>query len=128
MTNDTISKSVNSDLEHLNNLIVDAIQDIKGKDILKIDLRQIEESPADFFIICSGDSNTQVSGIADNVIRKVKDTLGMKPGHKEGMAGSNWVLVDFFDTVVHVFYHETRRYYELEDLWSDGEITQYQNL
>lgn len=115
-------------ISELNDLIVDAIQDIKGKDIVKIDLSQIEEAPADYFIICSGDSSTQVSSIAGNIIKRAKDELRLKVPHKEGMDNGTWVLVDFFDTIVHIFHRETRRYYDLEDLWNDGETTEYQNL
>lgn len=115
-------------MAQLNDLIIDAIQDIKGKNIIKIDLTKIEDAPADFFIICEGDSTTQVSGISENLAKRVKDEMGLLPNHKEGMDNSRWVLVDYFDTVVHVFYHETRGYYELEDLWSDGKVTEYANL
>lgn len=115
-------------MAELNDLIIDAIQDIKGKNIVKIDLRKVEDAPADFFIICEGESTTQVGGISDNVIKRTKEELGVRPNHKEGMDNSRWVLVDYFDTVLHVFYHETRQYYQLDDLWSDGEISEYANL
>ena len=114
--------------EALNPLIIDAIQDIKGKNIVKLDLRKLDEAPADYFIICEGESNTQVSAIAGNIIKRTKDELGVLPTHREGMTNANWVLVDYFNTVVHVFYPETRRFYELEDLWSDAEFTEYANL
>lgn len=111
----------------LNDLIIDSIQDIKGKNIVKIDLRPLDEAPADFFIICEGDSTTQVSAIANNVYKRVKDELGFIP-HREGQNASNWVLVDYFDTIVHVFYPEARALYDLEDLWSDADFTEFQNL
>jgi len=114
--------------EELNPLIIDAIQDIKGKNIISLDLRNLDEAPADFFIICEGDSTTQVSAIAGNIIKRTKDELGIIPAHREGMTNARWVLVDYFNTVVHVFYPETREFYGLEDLWSDAEITEFANL
>lgn len=114
--------------EALNQLIIDSIQDIKGKDIVKLDLRNLHDAPTDFFIVCHGDSNTQVKSIADNIYKRVKlegDTL---PNHFEGQQTAQWILVDYFETVVHIFYHETRSFYELEDLWSDAIFTEYKNL
>lgn len=127
LTEQTAKKQV-KDTAVLNDLIIDAIQDIKGKHIKKLDLRKLDDASADFFIICEGDSTTQVKAIADNVYQRVKDELGIIPAHREGVAGARWVLVDYFDTVVHVFYPETRAFYELEELWSDAEITEYEDL
>lgn len=114
--------------DSLADLIVDAIQDIKGKNILKMDLRQVQDAPADFFIICEGESSTQVNGIASNVQRRVKEELAIKPGHTEGQQQGRWVLIDYFTVVVHVFYRETREYYDLESLWNDAKTTQYADL
>ena len=118
---------IQEDVE-LNSLIVDAIQDIKGKNIIKVDLRSLGEAPADFFIICEGDSTTQVKAISDNIFRRVSDELKVKPQHREGVDTSRWVLVDYFNTIVHVFHPETREFYDLEDLWSDAEFTTIENL
>jgi ribosome-associated protein len=112
----------------LNDLIIDAIQDIKGKNIVKLDLRHIDDAPADYFIICEGDSTTQVKAIGLNVDRRLREEMSVKPDHVEGMLGAKWVLVDFFNTVVHIFYPETRGYYDLEDLWSDALVTSYPDL
>lgn len=128
MKRSEIADKIQQDAEELNPLIIDAIQDIKGKNIVSLDLRNLDEAPADFFIICEGDSTTQVSAIAGNVIKRVKDELGVIPGHREGMINARWVLVDYFNTVVHIFYPETRQFYDLEDLWNDAEITEYANL
>ncbi|MFK7808035.1 MAG: ribosome silencing factor [Saprospiraceae bacterium] len=114
--------------EELNALIVDSIQDIKGKNIVKIDLRQLDDAPTNFFIICEGDSNTQVKAIADNVYARLKKEGFTLPLHFEGQQNALWVLLDYFNTVVHVFYKEKRSYYELEDLWGDGIFTEYKNL
>lgn len=109
-------------------LIVDCIQDIKGKNILRLDLRELDDAPTDFFIICEGESSTQVGAIADNIVKRLKDEARMRPSHVEGKQSSSWVLVDYFDIIVHVFYPETRRFYEIEDLWSDAKLTEYQNI
>lgn len=114
--------------EALNDLIIDSIQDIKGKRIMKLDLRHLPDAPADFFIICEGDSNTQVRAIADNVERRVKTEGKMRPASKEGERVARWICIDYYATVVHVFYRETRAFYELEDLWSDATFTEYDSL
>lgn len=114
--------------ELLNNLIIDAIQDIKGKNIAKIDLRSLSDAPTDYFIICEGDSTTQIRAISENVQRRLKTEIGVTPNHCEGVDGAKWILVDYFQTVVHVFYPETREFYDIEELWSDAKITQYENV
>jgi ribosome-associated protein len=112
----------------MNELIVDSIQDIKGKNVVKLDLRKLDEAPTDFFIICEGDSNTQVKAISDNVYKRVKEEAGQNPSHSEGKQNAQWICLDYFTTVVHIFYKDTRRFYELEELWSDAKFTEYENL
>jgi ribosome-associated protein len=114
--------------EMLNDAIIDAIQDLKGKKLIKLDLRKIHDAPTDFFIICEGDSNVQVRAITDSIYRKVKESYQTTPSHIEGGLQSTWVVMDYFDTVVHVFHRDTRAFYELEDLWSDGVLTTYEDL
>ena len=127
MSNNTAQQTLNNS-ETLSNLIVDCIQDIKGQNIVKLDLRELEHAPTDFFIICDGESSTQINAIANNIRKRVKDETGLYASQLEGAESSKWVLVDYFDIVVHVFYPETREFYELEDLWSDALITEYQNI
>lgn len=115
-------------VESLNDLIVDAIQDIKGKNIVKLDLKGLVDSSTDTFIICEGESTTQVNAIANNIKRRVKEERDLLSFHSEGMDQSKWILIDYFDTVVHVFYPETRAFYDIEDLWSDANVTEYQNI
>jgi len=112
----------------MNELIIDSIQDIKGKNIVKLDLRHLEDAPAEFFIICEGDSNTQVKAIADNVQKRLKEEGQLLPSHVEGTRNALWICLDYFTTVVHVFYRETRSFYELEDLWGDAYFTEYESL
>lgn len=109
-------------------LIIDSIQDIKGKSIVQIDLRHIPDAPAKFFVITEGESSTQIKAIAHNVYRRVKSEFEGIEARSEGQIGAKWVLVDFFDVVVHIFDKATRHYYDLEDLWSDGKFKEYQNI
>lgn len=114
--------------EMLNDVIVDAIQDIKGKKIIKIDLRKLHDAPTNYFIICEGESNVQVRAITDSIYRKLKEVYQTTPTHIEGGLQSTWVVMDYFDAVVHVFHKDTRSFYELEDLWSDGSMTEYMDI
>lgn len=118
----------NTSSEGLTEIIVDSIQDIKGKNIVKLDLSLLDHAPTNCFIICQGESNTQIRGIAHNIYKRVKEELGITPNHTEGISDSNWVLVDYFDTVVHIFYPETRAFYNLENLWSDAQILTIEDL
>ena len=108
--------------------IVDAIQDVKGKDIVILDLSQLPNSVTNFFIICTGDSSTQVEGISNSILRKTREVLKEKPWHKEGLNNSEWILLDYVNVVVHVFYRNVREFYNLEDLWADAERTDIPNL
>jgi len=126
--NNAVAKPTGLPADQLNALIIDSIQDIKGKNIVLLDLRHLHDAPTDYFIICEGDSNVQVRSIADNVKKRVYKEMNTLPNHVEGQQKSLWVLVDYFTVVVHVFYRDTRAFYELEDLWSDANFTKFQNL
>jgi ribosome-associated protein len=108
------------DSEVLCEVIVEGMKNNKAEDIVVIDLREVEHAVTDFFVICSGDSPTQIEGIANSVIRLTRKELREKPWHKEGKNNAQWVLLDYVNVVVHIFYKELREYYELEDLWADG--------
>ena len=109
-------------------VIVDAMQDIKGKNIVKIDLRRLHDRPTDFMVICEGESVTQVASIAENVRSRLKRELSEHPKSVSAGQVAKWVCLDYFDSIVHIFYPETRAFYELEDLWSDGEFTTYEDV
>jgi ribosome-associated protein len=121
----TQAKTINQGLQ---DLIIDCITDIKGKNIVLLNLKAIDDAPADYFIVCEGDSTTQVRGIAGNIERRLKDELRLFPGHVEGTQHAKWVCMDYFDIIVHIFHPETRRFYDLEQLWSDAERIEYQDL
>lgn len=125
----TTQKEVNrNNLRDINELIIDSIQDIKGKNIVKMDMRHIPGSAADYFIICEGDSTVQVSAIAGNVYKRMKNEMSSLPISYEGKNNSTWILVDYFTTVVHVFYRETRKFYNLESLWNDAHVENYNEI
>ncbi len=107
--------------------IVEAIQDTKGEDIMIFDLSKIENSVAQTFVICTGNSNTQVSALAGNIEKKVRNELHDRPWHVEGSENNLWVLLDYVSVVVHVFQRETREYYDIEELWGDALITKIEN-
>jgi len=112
----------------LQDLIIDCITDIKGKKIVLLNLRALDDAPADYFIVCEGESTTQVRAIAGNIERRLRDEIKLRPGHIEGTQHAKWICMDYFDTVVHIFYPETRRFYDLEQLWSDAERIEYQDV
>lgn len=113
-------------LAKLEDVIVEAILDKKGEEVVSLDLRQIEDAVVDFFIICHATSRTQVKAIADNVERKVNQVKGENPWHSEGYENLEWVLLDYVNVVVHVFLKERREFYQLEELWQDAERTDYE--
>ncbi len=121
-----VEKPISS--SELNDVIVDCIQDIKGKRIVKLDLTEIEESSADYFIVCEGESTTQVKAISNNICKRIKDEYGLYPNHVEGIEGAQWILVDYFDIIVHIFHPEKRSYYDIEELWSDAKYTAFEDL
>ncbi|HYX07476.1 MAG TPA: ribosome silencing factor [Bacteroidales bacterium] len=108
--------------EKLAKTIVTGIQERKGKNIVKINLSKIKNIFTDYFVICSGDSNTHVRAISESIEKEVKENLGMDSYHKEGVENSFWVLLDYGNIIVHIFQPETRDFYNLEELWADGEI------
>ncbi len=109
--------------EELLALIIEGIENVKGENITILDLREIDNTPCDYFIICDGNSNTQVNAIAGSIQKSVSKELHEKPWHVEGTEQSVWVLMDYINIVVHIFQKETRAYYNIEDLWGDAKIT-----
>lgn len=107
--------------------IINAIQDKKGEHIISLDLKKIPEAVADFFVICSAGSTTQVKAIADNIEDQVKRNLDEDPYKHEGYGALQWVLVDYVDVVVHVFLPEHRNFYKLEEMWNDAAIMEHED-
>ena len=107
--------------------IIKGIEEVKGNDIDILDLREIDNSSCDYFIICNGNSNTQVNAIVNSVQKTVSKAIKDKPWHVEGTDNAEWVLMDYVNIVVHVFQKHIREYYNIEGLWGDAKITTIQN-
>jgi ribosome-associated protein len=105
-------------------VIIKGIDDVKGENIQLLDLRDIENTVCDYFIICSGNSNTQVNAISGSVQKVVSKEIKDKPWHVEGETNAEWVLMDYVNVVVHIFQKQVRDFYDIESLWGDAKITQ----
>ncbi len=104
--------------------IIGGIEEVKGKEITILDLREIENTVCDYFIVCEGTSNTQVNAIVSSIQKQVSKTLKDKPWHIEGSENAEWILMDYVNVVVHVFQKHIREYYDIESLWGDAKTTQ----
>ena len=113
----------NTNADQLITTILSGIEDVKGKEITILDLRDIENTVCDYFIICEGTSNTQVNAIVNSVQKKVSKELKDNPWHVEGSDNAEWVLLDYINVVVHVFQKHIRQYYDIESLWGDAKTT-----
>ena len=106
--------------------IIKGIEEVKGNDIDILDLREIDTAVCDYFIICNGNSNTQVNAIVNSIQKLVSKELKDKPWHVEGTDNGEWVLMDYVNIVVHVFQKQIREFYNIEGLWGDAKITSIQ--
>jgi ribosome-associated protein len=118
-----MEQSDSFNIEQKRELILEAIREKKGHQIVSIDLSEVENSICDFFIICHGESVTQVGAITESIEKKLKEEALIRAHHVEGLQNSQWVLLDFFDILVHVFQEEFRSFFKLEELWADGKVT-----
>jgi ribosome-associated protein len=109
--------------DELISIIIKGIDDVKGENIQLLDLRDIENTVCDYFIICSGNSNTQVNAISGSIQKIVSKEIKDKPWHIEGKGNSEWILMDYVNVVVHVFQKHVRDFYDIESLWGDAKIT-----
>lgn len=114
----------NASTDQLITTIIAGIEDVKGKEITLLDLREIENTVCDYFIVCEGTSNTQVNAIVNSIQKKVSKELRDSPWHIEGNDNAEWVLMDYVNVVVHVFQKHVRDYYDIESLWGDAVTTQ----
>lgn len=104
-------------------LILQGIEEVKGNNVNLLDLREIENTVCDYFIICNGNSNTQVKAIVGSIQKTVSKAIKDKPWHVEGEDNAEWVLMDYVNVVVHVFQKQVREYYDIEGLWGDAKFT-----
>jgi ribosome-associated protein len=114
----------NTNADQLITTIIGGIEEVKGKEITILDLREIENTVCDYFIVCEGTSNTQVNAIVNSIQKLVSKTIKDKPWHIEGTDNAEWVLMDYVNVVVHVFQKHIREYYDIESLWGDAKTTQ----
>ena len=112
-----------SSVDQLITYIIKGIEEVKGKDVNILDLRDIENTVCEYFIICNGTSNTQVNAIVNSIQKTVSKEIKDKPWHVEGTENAEWVLIDYVNVVVHVFQNHIREYYDIEGLWGDAKVT-----
>jgi ribosome-associated protein len=117
-----MDKTQESAPDNLGRTIIDCIQEKKGSGIVQINLTTIDNSVCEFFVIAHGDSGTQVKAIAGHIEESLRKNYKIRPLHTEGYENAQWVLLDYNSVVVHIFQHEIREYYKLEELWADAEL------
>jgi len=120
-----MTKTVTTDT--LIDKIIEGIEEVKGQNTTIIDLRNIDNAVAKYFIIADGTSNTQVNAIADSIKKTVSKSLQQKPWHVEGEENSEWILMDYIDVVAHIMQKPIREYYNLEELWGDAKVMSLKN-
>ena len=123
-----MSKNKNTSLsEKLADVVIHGMQEKKGNDIVRLDMREINGSLSDYFVICHADSHVQVNAIAKSVEEEVYKAFQQDVWQKEGVGNGEWILLDFVDVVVHIFMTEKRDHYRIEDLWGDAQVSNYQS-
>lgn len=122
-----VKNKVLSESAYLSELAIYGIQEKKGNDIVRLDLRNIFSSVSDYFVICHADSSTQVKAIANSVEEEIFKATQQEPWRKEGLEFGEWILLDYVDVVVHIFRTDKREFYGVEDLWGDAEIKFYKS-
>ncbi|MFC2090331.1 ribosome silencing factor [Bacteroidota bacterium] len=122
-----MTENKKNELPETLNAIIEALQEKKGNEILYIDLKKVGNAVCDYFVICHGNSTTQVDSLSDAVLQNLKKELNVSAHHVEGKNNSFWVLMDYSDILVHIFLDEHRKFYNLEDLWADGELVKIEN-
>lgn len=119
--NQQVSKDINSEV--LSEWVVEGMLDKKAIDVVIMDLRQVKHAIADYFIICSGNSDTQIDAISDSIEEQIHKRSKQNPWKREGRQNKEWILLDYVDVVAHVFNKDKRTFYGLEELWGDAKIT-----
>ncbi len=122
-----VKKTNHVSAEILSKYIVKGIQEKKGVDIVILDLKHIGNAIADYFVLCTGTSDTQVDAISDSIEKEVLISAKEKPWHREGFENKEWILLDYVNVVVHVFRKNVRSFYGLEELWGDAVITRIED-
>ena len=112
---------------YISELAIHGIQEKKGNDIVRLDLRELNSAVTDFFVICHADSSTQVKAIANSIEDEIFKATQQEPWRKEGLEYGEWILLDYVSVVIHVFRTDKREYYGVEELWGDAEIKSYKS-
>jgi len=107
--------------------IINAIQDVKGQEIISLDLRKLDTAISKYFVICTGNSNTQVKAIEGSIKKSISKNLEEKPFNVEGSNVGEWILMDYSDIIVHIFQEKTRNFYNIEDFWGDAKFITYKD-
>ncbi len=123
-----MAKKKKAESEKLSRTIARGMQEKKASQIVVMDLRKVKNAVADFFVLCSGNSDKQLDAIADSIDEEVYKTLNENPWYTEGKNNKEWILLDYINVVAHVFRKDRRQYYALEKLWGDAEITELEDL
>ena len=114
------------DSKNLSDLIVKGMQDKKASEITLLDLREVKNAVADYFVLCSGNSDTQLDAISESIEEIVFKTSKQDPWKREGKNNKEWILIDYVNVVAHVFKKDRRQYYALEELWGDAKISAFE--
>ncbi|MBD1363376.1 ribosome silencing factor [Mucilaginibacter sp. ZT4R22] len=122
-----VKSKVINESTYISELAIHGMQEKKGNELVRLDLRNIKSSVADYFVICHADSATQVKAIANSVEEEIYKAIQQDPWRKEGLEYGEWILLDYIDVVVHIFRTDKREYYGVEDLWGDAEIKSYKS-
>ncbi|MEO7215076.1 ribosome silencing factor [Mucilaginibacter sp.] len=122
-----VKSKVINESTYISELAIHGMQEKKGNELVRLDLRNIKSSVADYFVICHADSATQVKAIANSVEEEIYKAIQQDPWRKEGLEYGEWILLDYIDVVVHIFRTDKREFYGVEDLWGDAEIKSYKS-
>lgn len=122
-----VKSKVLNESAYISELAIHGMQEKKGNDLVRLDLRGVNSSVTDYFVICHADSTTQVKAIANSVEEEIYKALQQEPWRKEGLEHGEWILLDYIDVVIHIFRTDKREFYGVEDLWGDAEIKSYKS-
>ena len=122
-----VKNKAKNESAYISELAIHGIQEKKGNDIVRLDLRNIHSSVSDYFVICHADSTTQVKAIANSIEDEIFKATQQEPWRKEGLQYGEWILLDYINVVVHVFRTDKREFYGVEELWGDAEIKSYKS-
>ncbi|HBN05580.1 MAG: ribosome silencing factor [Bacteroidales bacterium] len=123
-----VRKNTNKSSLMLTEIAIKGIQDKKGRDITLISLKEIEGSLFDYYIVCTGNSPSHIDSITDAIEQEIKKAVGLSPKRIEGLQNCQWVLLDYFDVIIHVMLEETRDFYKIEQMWKDAPQTHLENV